>query len=124
MNRNNKDRSFLRLLCVLLALAGSAIAHAGSANPATINAVTALSITNGKGGDGLMLLDVTPTPTGQPACATTHRFAINSATESGRLLVSTVLSAQAQGKSIRVEGLGVCDVWGDSETAYFVVILP
>ena len=41
----------------------------------------------------------------------------------GKAMLATVLSAQAQGKSIYVGGKGNCDVWGDRETVEYIIVL-
>lgn len=61
-----------------------------------------------------------------PACATlAGRWAIDGSAPSAQQSIATVLSAQAQGRQILIQGNGTCSVWGDTETAsYIEVIIP
>lgn len=97
-------------------------ATASSVDQATIIHIFSVAGTNLKQQDGVLLLGVSPAPTGLPTCATAsdHQYAVNAATDSGKTVISTILSAQAQGLKIKVYGTGACDIWSDSESIYFV----
>ncbi len=52
-----------------------------------------------------------------PACATvTDRWVIDPSTPGAQTMISTILSAQAQGRPLAVYGLGSCTIWTDTET--------
>ena len=51
-------------------------------------------------------------PTGQPACASDGRMAINPATEPGRTMLSVLLAAKATQSTVEVRGKNNCDVMG------------
>ena len=74
--------------------------------------------------NGAVLFNVTGTRTTPPACGTNNpqRFAIDASTTAGQAAVAVLLSAQARGKAVMVNGTGNCTIWGDTETvAYFWV---
>lgn len=54
---------------------------------------------------------------GRPACATTNDFAIDNSTAAGKVMIASILAAQAAGLVVNVSGTGNCDVWGDRESA-------
>jgi hypothetical protein len=61
----------------------------------------------------------------KPACATVaawNQWAVDVKTPGGRAIYATILQAHALGKSLLVQGKGVCDVWGDRESVNFVYI--
>jgi len=62
--------------------------------------------------------------TAQPPCSTTDLWVIDGSTAAGQQTIATVLSAQAQGKQVTVHGTGSCTIWGDTESASSVGVLP
>jgi hypothetical protein len=52
-----------------------------------------------------------------------NRWVINSTYPGGNSQISVLLTAQAQGKKIRVVGTNGCDIWGDTETVGYIVVL-
>ena len=54
--------------------------------------------------------------------STSARWAINAATESGKVQLSVLLSAYGANKKIHIFGTGSCTAWGDTETVEFFVI--
>ncbi|WP_152569459.1 MULTISPECIES: hypothetical protein [Sphingomonas] len=72
---------------------------------------------------GMMLFNLPNNRSGAPACATqATRFAIPSNTDAGKSMISSVLTAQARGKQVYVNGAGNCNVWSDSETVDYVQV--
>jgi hypothetical protein len=61
----------------------------------------------------------------RPACATQTlgTWAVDLKTEHGKATMSLVLSAQAQGKTVNVQGKDNCDAWGDRESVSFIFIV-
>jgi hypothetical protein len=59
-----------------------------------------------------------------PSCATIGgRWAIDGSTMGGQQSIALVMSAQAQGRQIIVQGNGTCSVWGDTETASYIEVI-
>lgn len=54
------------------------------------------------------------------ACAGTDEFALDNNTAAGKVMIASILAAQAQGLTIYVTGSGNCDVWGDRESVAVV----
>lgn len=71
--------------------------------------------------NGVVVFYSTGNRVNPPACATqANRFAINATTEGGKVQLSGLMTAQAQGKSITVIGNDSCSAYSDSETVgYF-----
>ncbi len=57
----------------------------------------------------------------KPACST-WAWAVDVKTPGGRAIYAMLLQAFALGKTLAVNGTGVCDVWGNSETVAWVYI--
>ena len=51
-----------------------------------------------------------------------NRFAIPTNTDWGKAMVSMLLTAQARGKRVWINGSGNCNLWGDSEGVDYLVI--
>lgn len=102
-------------LCMGL-IAGMTEANAGSVISTTITQVSSFGSTNLKGQSGTFMVYVSMPIAGAPACATVSRFAVNPGTDAGRAQIATILAAQATGRSVALYGLGVCDLWGDTES--------
>lgn len=53
---------------------------------------------------------ISPSPSGRAACNThnTYQFVFDPSTPDGRALYAALLTVQASGKSIRVQGTGTC----------------
>ena len=75
---------------------------------------------NSGGGNNVAFMTLTPV-SGQPACATTGRFAISLTANGGQAALALILTAHSQGKKVIVVGTGACDVWGDSETLNYII---
>ncbi|WP_152569458.1 MULTISPECIES: hypothetical protein [Sphingomonas] len=105
-----------KALLALYALTVSSPALAGTAGSGPpINVL----VTQG----GPMLFDLPNNRSGAPACATqATRFAIPSNTDWGKAMISIILSAQAAGKQVFINGTGNCSTWGDSEGVDYVMI--
>jgi hypothetical protein len=89
----------------------------GFVSQAPITAVTAQDY----GGTGQFFVSVNQPVAGAPSCATQPmKFVINASTDAGRAQISTVLAAQSAGRLISILGTGTCDVWGDTETVFWV----
>jgi hypothetical protein len=116
MLRKNSMRHHVLLLLIF---AGSQLrdAHAGGVTNATITQVVAES-PNGY----FVYVDLAPTNT--PACGTVtsgnHRYVIDLTTDAGKAMIATVLTAYANKALIDITGTGTCDVWGDTETVYYI----
>ena len=59
---------------------------------------------------------------GSPECATENRFVADLNTDHGRAMYSMMLTAQAQGKEIRIVGQNICNIRVDYESIQFVGI--
>lgn len=59
-------------------------------------------------------------PTNCPATLIPNRFAIPSTTDAGRAMISLLLTAQARGKIVYINGTGNCNTWGDSEGVNYI----
>ncbi|MBY0572346.1 MAG: hypothetical protein K2P84_01590 [Undibacterium sp.] len=66
------------------------------------------------------------TPTNKPSCstATAGNYAVNLNTAGGRAIQALVLTAYANGKSLRVDGKGICEsIQTDRESVNYVYIV-
>lgn len=52
-----------------------------------------------------------------------RRYAADLKTENGRSMYSLMMSAQAQGKKLKIVGKNKCDVRGDAESIQYIEIL-
>jgi hypothetical protein len=62
---------------------------------------------------------------GQPsglACSSSIRYAVDLATENGRQIAASVMTAKVSSQPIYVAGAGVCTYWGDSEDVAWVMV--
>lgn len=59
-----------------------------------------------------------------PSCATSQpsRFVIDAATDGGRAMISALLTAQARGKRVFVNGTGTCPIFSDTENVNYLQI--
>lgn len=63
----------------------------------------------------------------KPSCATNgdgERWVINNDWPAAKAQLSVLLAAFTTGKNVLVRGSGNCDVWGDTETALDIVVVP
>jgi hypothetical protein len=51
-----------------------------------------------------------------------RRFAINTATDGGKAMLSTLLTAIARGKRVFISGANSCSIWPDTETAAEILV--
>lgn len=51
-----------------------------------------------------------PTYSGFASCATSKRYAVNTSTQQGRNILSTILAAKASNQTIQVVGMGTCSM--------------
>lgn len=64
------------------------------------------------------------TTTGAPTCSPYSEWAIKLSDPAGKGFLAILLSAQAQGKSVKVHGYtNTCRDWGDRELPSYIVIL-
>lgn len=56
------------------------------------------------------------------SCATSRRYAISTATQQGKNILSTILAAKAAGQAIQVVGKGTCTANGDSEDIAYIAV--
>ena len=70
---------------------------------------------------GALFFNHTGTRTARPACATQDRWVIDGSTDGGKIIISTALSAYAQGKQISVKGNGACTAWPDTEGVEYII---
>jgi hypothetical protein len=108
-------------LC-MVALAGlpaNTSAAAGLVINATIVTVQPTAQVNSLGQVGAFFVYVNVAPTGA-SCATygqtSQRFVVNSNTAIGTSLIATILTARSTGRNVRINGSGLCDIWGDTES--------
>lgn len=57
----------------------------------------------------------------KPACST-EPWALSLSTHTGRAMYALLLTAQAQGKQVYVQGAGDCSSWGDREAPLYIWI--
>jgi hypothetical protein len=65
--------------------------------------------------------------TGSPSCANYaggERWVINNDWPAAKIQMSILLAAITSGKQVTVRGSGNCSVWGDTETAINIFIMP
>lgn len=104
-----------RMLSALFAI-WAAPSFASSAGSGGINTLLPIS-------GGLLFFGHTGTRTARPTCATQQdRWVINGTTDGGKIIISTLLSAYAQGKQIFVQGNGACANWSDTETVDYIIV--
>ena len=97
---------------------------------ATLFASTAIAAGTGTGTfltpyampGGQVIVYTSTAPAGQPACATSARFAIDGTTAGGKVQNSWIEMAFAMNKLVTVIGAGTCTVQATSEDiSYFVI---
>jgi hypothetical protein len=89
----------------------------GMVSQAYVFAITAQEY----GGTGQFFVSVNQPITGGPSCAIQPmKFVINASTDAGKAQIATVLAAQSASRPISILGTGSCDVWGDTETVFWV----
>jgi hypothetical protein len=71
-------------------------------------------------GTGKLMFFFTDTVSSAPACNTNKRWVLDMSGPSGKEQYAFLLSAQTAGKAVNVGGTGFCDIWGDTETVYWV----
>lgn len=64
---------------------------------------------------GQVLVYLSGTATGQPACATQPRFAIDSSTSGGKAMIKQVISLYNNRQQALIQGTGGCTIWADTE---------
>lgn len=101
-------------MVLLINLIWAAPSFASSAGYGGINTLLPIS-------GGLLFFNQTGARTARPACATQDRWVINGTTDGGKIIISTLLTAYAQGKQITVMGNGACGNWSDTETVDYIV---
>jgi hypothetical protein len=74
---------------------------------------------------GILMFQVGTTINGAPSCATgTKQWAISLADPMGKSMMALLLSAQAQGKQVFVQGYtNTCSDWGDRELPSYVILI-
>jgi hypothetical protein len=119
--RREQFRHFLviRGEIMLKLVAFTTLAIALVTAPARAGTAAGKPVLAAAGTSGLFVFEVGAI-SGRPACATSNQFAIDSNSTTGRVMIATVLSAQAQGRLVTVNGSGACEVWGDRETAAMI----
>jgi hypothetical protein len=98
-------------ITVCLILGVPIAANAGSVSGTTI----AFTVTSTQ----VMFVCVNTALSNSPACHTSaagNRFAIPLGTPYSSAQIAAILSAQAGGRTIDINGNGACNVWGDTET--------
>jgi hypothetical protein len=71
---------------------------------------------------GQMFFDVAGTHNAKPGCATSDRWVINTSTPGGQSTAATLLTAFSLKRPVAVHGSGACDVWGDTETVFYLIL--
>ena len=109
-------------LC-MVALAGlptNRSVAAGLVNNATVLNVQPTAQGNSLGQVGAFFVYVNIAPAGGPSCATygqtSQRFVVNPNTAIGTSLIATILTAWSTGHNVQINGSGLCDIWGDTES--------
>jgi len=100
-----------------------AVAGAEAGNSAS-GTVTQIIITNagGTGNLGVGLFTLTGSKVSAPACNTIgNRWAIDLGASGGKAAYAAVLAAYLSGKTLSVNGTGDCGIWGDTESALYVI---
>jgi hypothetical protein len=115
-----KMRAAVKFICVGMLLFCSNCAFALGSISGPINSV--ISVTN-VDGTGVFAVRVTGTYTTPPACATNaslNQFSVSTEKHSGRVIIATLLSAQAAGKTVGIQGAGTCNLSAGSEDIYYI----
>jgi len=76
--------------------------------------------------NGAVLFNTSGVRGAVPACqgaSVPQRFAINASTVAGQAQASLLLTAYSLHKQIYIHGSGVCDIWGDTETVNFFMMV-
>jgi hypothetical protein len=103
----------LSLSALMLAGATSAVAQTQGRQTGTITEIISLH-------NGVVVFTMNGSQQSRPTCATTGRWAINTATPGGQTLMAHILMAQSQGKTVSAVGNGLCQIWSDSEDVVLI----
>lgn len=108
-----KSLSLAALACCAMALP----AHASDASTGTITQLQAPQ-------NGAVIFVHSGTRTTPPSCGVAYgtRWVIDASTPQGQSQLSVLLTAYALHKSITIHGTGICNIWGDTETASILLI--
>jgi hypothetical protein len=71
-------------------------------------------------GAGKLVFFYTSTTASTPACDTNKRWVLDLSGPAASEQYALLLAAQSAGREVNVGGTGVCDIWGDTETVYWV----
>ena len=77
----------------------------------------------GGNGQGVFTVRVNGTYITPPACANAaaNQFSVSAETRAGKAIIATILTAQASGKNLGIQGAGTCNIGGQgSEDIYYV----
>lgn len=86
------------------------------------------SVSNGKiyyymaQNGNLFFFKTTVAETGKPSCNSQSRFAVNTATQSGKDIMNAVINAKNANLSVNVVGTGTCTIYPNSENASYVTV--
>jgi len=58
----------------------------------------------------------------KPACATANRFVFDPTTVNGKVMLATIMTAYAMGRTVTMLGDNTCNIWGDSEDLAVITI--
>ena len=67
----------------------------------------------------------TGTRTNPASCAgpgLQNRWAISLTTDAGKAILAAVMTAQARGKQVWINGTGTCSIWPDTESVDYIII--
>lgn len=112
-------RKFLVKSCVLSLLVASAVAAPGQASISETGKIYNIHVL----GNGVVLFRHAGTRGTVPTCGQTEavRWAFDGSTPQGQARLALLLTAYGAGKSVKVFGLGNCNVWGDTESVDYIV---
>jgi hypothetical protein len=106
----------MKLVLILFLLSTSALAGDGQGSISSL-----FPTTNTDAGVVFVRLAGANAHNSKPACSGVE-WALSLSTPAGRGVYATLLSAQAQAKSVIVYGFNTCSVWGDRESIAGVVL--
>ena len=105
----------MKRLIMLTSLLMSGLAHAaGTGSGSVVSLIPAVI-----NGTEFFVLTLT-TMQGQPACATSGRFALSATDPKYRTVVTGLLQAYVTGRAVYANGLGTCDTYAGAEDLAYV----
>lgn len=100
---------------LILLLITSSMVHAGNSTGLVSKIVISYK-------SGIMYFQLDPNTQDNVACATSKRYAVVATTDTGKAVISGILSAKAAKQIVTVTGDNQCTINADSEDVWFITI--